>query len=175
MATILLIEDDQNSANIVTRVLMRHEHKVIHASEGITGLKIAGDQTIDLVLLDLGLPDIGGHTIAALINRLPGDIPIVAVTASTDPVTQRRAMTYGCSGYITKPINTRTFIEEVEGFMHTNGQLATQDEADDAPAKASDAPAKTDDAPPAKAASAPAKADDAPAKADASANEKSQP
>ncbi len=121
MATILLIEDDQMSARLATRVLERAGHAVIHASEGLTGLKIASEQAVDLVLLDLGLPDIGGHTIAALINRIPGNIPVVAVTASTDQVTQQRALTYGCDGYITKPIDTRSFPEQIAHFLGNDG------------------------------------------------------
>lgn len=117
MAKILVIEDDPHSANIVRRVLSRNGHEVKHASEGLAGLKIASEETVDLVLLDLGLPDIGGHTIAALLNRIPGDIPVVAVTGSTDTATQRRAMTYGCDGYITKPIDTRAFAGQIEQFI----------------------------------------------------------
>jgi len=124
MAKILVIEDDPHSANIVRRVLSRHGHEVRHASEGLAGLKMASEDKVDLVLLDLGLPDIGGHTIAALLNRIPGNIPVVAVTGSTDTATQRRAMTYGCDGYITKPIDTRAFAGQIEQFIDQSAQRA---------------------------------------------------
>lgn len=127
MARILIIEDDPFSADIVTRVLVRARHEVLHASEGLTGLNIATEEDVDLVLLDLGLPDIGGHTIAALINRIPGDIPIVAVTASNDELTQRKAMTYGCKGYITKPIDTRTFADQIAPFIRTDSNGKEED------------------------------------------------
>lgn len=120
MARILVIEDDPFSADILSRVLARAGHEVVHATEGLTGLNIATHENVDLVLLDLGLPDIGGHTIAALINRIPGDIPVVAVSASNDEITQRRAMTYGCDGYMTKPIDTRTFAEQIAPFIRKN-------------------------------------------------------
>ena len=124
MTTILLIEDDPNSARLTTRVLQREGYEVIHASEGLTGLKIASQRNVDLILLDLGLPDIGGHTIAALINRIPGDIPVVAVSASTDSLTQNRAMAYGCNGYITKPIDTRAFAEQIGPFLREKEEKA---------------------------------------------------
>lgn len=117
MARILLIEDDVNSAIITQRVLMRAGHDVVHAPDGLTGLSIASSEQLDLVLLDLGLPDIGGHTIAALIKRIPGHINVVAVTASTDERTHRRALGYGCAGYLTKPINTRTFADEIMEYL----------------------------------------------------------
>jgi CheY-like chemotaxis protein len=124
MTTILLIEDDPNSARLTTRVLQREGYEVIHASEGLTGLKIASQRNVDLILLDLGLPDIGGHTIAALINRIPGDIPVVAVSASTDSLTQNRAMAYGCNGYITKPIDTRAFAEQIGPYLKAREEKA---------------------------------------------------
>jgi two-component system cell cycle response regulator DivK len=120
MATILIIEDDPNSVNILTRVLERSGHEVLVATEGLSGVKAISQQRVDLVLLDMGLPDLGGHTVAALIKRIPGEVPVVAVSASTEPATERRALNYGCIGYITKPINTRTFSEQIAVYL--NGQ-----------------------------------------------------
>ncbi len=117
MGTILVIEDDPHGAIIVTRVLERAGHTVLAATEGLAGIKILGQQPVDLVLLDMGLPDLGGHTVAALIKRIPGNIPIVAVSANTDPLVEARARNYGCKAYITKPINTRTFADEIAVHM----------------------------------------------------------
>lgn len=132
MAKILLIEDDPQSARLATRVLQKEGHEVVHSSEGLAGLKIASQGGVDLILLDLGLPDISGHTVAALINRIPGDIPVVAVTASADTATERRARTYGCDGYITKPIDTRAFPAQVESFLRTGASAPRP--GDDKPA-----------------------------------------
>jgi CheY-like chemotaxis protein len=95
MATILIIEDDPNSVNILTRVLERAGHEVLVANEGLSGVKAISQQRVDLVLLDMGLPDLGGHTVAALIKRIPGEVPVVAVSASTEPATEHRALNYG--------------------------------------------------------------------------------
>jgi two-component system cell cycle response regulator DivK len=117
MATILIIEDDPNSINILKRVLERAGHNILCATEGLNGVRVINQQPVDLVLLDMGLPDLGGHTVAALIKRIPGSVPIVAVSASTDVATERRAMSYGCAGYITKPINTRTFADQIAPYL----------------------------------------------------------
>lgn len=138
MAKILLIEDDPNSARLATRVLEKEGHEIIHTSEGLTGLKLASQQSVDLILLDLGLPDISGHTIAALINRIPGDVPIVAVTASSDEATERRAKAYGCDGYITKPIDTRAFPGQIAAFLERNKDSAPQDKKEEVDVKGSD-------------------------------------
>ena len=117
MATILLIEDDAHGANIARRVLERAGHEVWHTTDGIAGVKLLAQRPIDLVLLDMGLPDLDGNTIMALIKRVPGNTPVVAVTASTDASVERRAMSYGCLAYITKPINTRTFADQIAPYI----------------------------------------------------------
>lgn len=130
MATILIIEDDPNSINILTRVLERAGHEIIAATEGLSGVKAISQQKVDLVLLDMGLPDLGGHTVAALIKRIPGEVPIVAVSANIEPATERRALNYGCAGYITKPINTRTFCEQIAVYLNGNYQHGEASAAD---------------------------------------------
>lgn len=135
MARILIIEDDPQSARLATRVLEREGHEVLHTSEGLAGLKIASQGGVDLILLDLNLPDISGHTVAALINRIPGNIPVVAVTASSDAATERRALTYGCDGFITKPIDTREFPNQIAQYLTTEtvNQRAGGDNGGDQP------------------------------------------
>src|SRR5690348_14880991 len=140
MARILIIEDDPQSARLATRVLEREGHEVTHTSEGLAGLKIASQGGVDLILLDLNLPDISGHTVAALINRIPGNIPVVAVTASSDAATERRALTYGCDGFLTKPIDTRAFPEQIARFLKPEAVVntrrpETEDGGSDAPAE----------------------------------------
>src|SRR5574341_931477 len=132
MARILLIEDDPNSARLVMRVLEKECHVIIHASEGLTGLKLASQDRVDLVLLDVGLPDISGHTIAALMNRIPGNPPVVAVTASIDEASERRAKAYGRDGYITKPIDTRAFPGQVAAFLERDEAASEEPAAEDA-------------------------------------------
>ena len=65
------------------RILEAHHHQVIHESEGEAGLKAAIEEVPDIVLVDLGLPDIDGQTLVTLIKRAPElkSIPVVAVTA----------------------------------------------------------------------------------------------
>jgi len=117
MATILVIEDDAHSANIVQRTLNKQGHAVIIETEGLKGLQRASQGDVDLVLLDLGLPDMPGHVIATLIKRIPGNIPIVAVTGRVDDLARTRAARYGCTGYITKPLDTRQFPQQVASFL----------------------------------------------------------
>lgn len=124
MARILLIEDDPHGATIATRVLERAGHEVHIVYNGIAGIKLISDSVFDLVLLDMGLPDLGGHTVAALIKRIPDNPVVVALTASTDSETERRAYQNGCAGFLTKPIDTRTFASQVEVYLNCDGKHA---------------------------------------------------
>lgn len=101
------------------RVLEARGHQVIHVSEGETGFTKAIEEIPDLILVDLGLPDIDGQTLVALIKRTPKlkDIPVVAVTAWPEETAREMAMAYGCDGFISKPINTRAFPDQIAAFL----------------------------------------------------------
>jgi two-component system cell cycle response regulator DivK len=102
------------------RILEARQHQVLHASEGETGLKIAVEEVPDLILVDLGLPDIDGQTLVTFIRRVPElvDIPIVAVTAWPEDTAREMAEAYGCNGFISKPINTRAFPDQIAAYIN---------------------------------------------------------
>ena len=131
MSNILLIEDNQNNADIMKRVLKRNNHTVFHSSEGLVGLEIAAKEQIDIALVDLGLPDVAGATMVALIKRLPKEVPVVVVTASYNQEDWRQVVNRGIIGYMTKPINTRTFATEVEKFLAQATKNASSKDEDD--------------------------------------------
>ncbi len=95
------------------------EVKVVIANEGTKGLELVESEAPDIVLLDLGLPDIDGQTLVALVKRTPElkHIPVVAVTAWPEETARAMAMAYGCDGFISKPINTRTFPQQIAQFL----------------------------------------------------------
>ncbi len=101
------------------RVLEVRQHQVIHVSDGEAGLKTAMDETPDLILLDLGLPDIDGQTLVTLMKRTPElmGIPLVAVTAWPEDIAKKMVIAYGCDGFISKPINTRTFPDQIAEYL----------------------------------------------------------
>lgn len=119
ISKILVIEDNQQNALLIRRVLEAHHHQVIHVSEGEAGFKTAVEEIPDIILLDLGLPDLDGQTLVTLLKRVPElkDIPVVAVTAWPEDTARQMAEAYGCDGFISKPINTRIFPEQVASFM----------------------------------------------------------
>jgi two-component system, cell cycle response regulator DivK len=117
--TVLLIEDNPNNARIMVRILERSNYRVLHAADGESGMELALTASPDIILLDLGLPDVDGQTIAAHLKHtaaLPG-IPVVIVTAWPSETAREMVSAYGCQGYIAKPIDTREFAQQVASYL----------------------------------------------------------
>ncbi len=119
---ILLIEDNPQNALLMRRILEARGHQIIHADEGEAGLKMAVEERPDLILVDLGLPDIDGQTLVTFIRRVPElqNVPIVAVTAWPEDTAREMATAYGCNGFISKPINTRAFPDQIAAYLSKN-------------------------------------------------------
>lgn len=118
--TVLMIEDNENNALLVRRVLEASQaFNVVHAEDGERGLQMAMETNPDIILLDLGLPDVDGQTLASFIKRMPDleSVPLIALTAWPEDTARDMAKAYGCDGYIAKPINTRTFADEVRAYL----------------------------------------------------------
>lgn len=119
MPNILLIEDIPDNASLVKRVLQSQGYTVLWAETAEAGLALAEKEAIDLILLDLGLPDIDGQTLVGYLREIPGikTIPIIAVTAWPEETARMMVSAYGCNGYISKPINVRAFMEMINSFL----------------------------------------------------------
>jgi len=119
MALIVVIEDNPHSARMASKLLRHAGYQVMLAEDGETGLTTVFENLPDLVLIDLGLPDIDGQTVIALIRQQESlqTTPIIAFTAWPEETAHSMAQAYGCDGVITKPIDTRNFAGQVEGFI----------------------------------------------------------
>ncbi len=113
------MEDDAYQSRLMKRILEHGGFEVMVADDGETGLQMAMLQKPDLILLDMGLPDLDGQTVAGLLkaSSFVCDIPIVAVTAWPQDVAAEMASKYGCDGYFSKPISARTFAQDVAQFL----------------------------------------------------------
>ena len=118
-ATILVIEDNEKNAYLVTFILEKCGYQVIQARDGEAGIALARRIKPDLILLDIQLPVMDGYSVA---RELTGNgeqriIPIVAVTSYAMPGDRERILEAGCAGYIEKPINPATFVAEIEQYL----------------------------------------------------------
>ena len=102
-ATVLVVEDDEDTRALYADGLGFVGYRVITATTGIEGLRVARDQHPDVILLDVALAGADGWEVIRCLkaSRLTGDIPVLLVTGYTN--LGERAEAEGCSGYLTKP------------------------------------------------------------------------
>ncbi len=120
MTTILLIEDDVECARMVGKLLKPLGFTVEHTTRGLTGLQLARQLDVDLILVDLNLPDLSGNVVILQLRtaiRCVGT-PIVAFTAESAPKAKRIATALGCDGFLSKPIDPRTFPSQIDNFLN---------------------------------------------------------
>ncbi len=103
---VLLVEDDVFSVSVMKKFFSGLNLDFVHTSLGKEALEICRiDNNIDLVLMDIRLPDILGTEVAAILKRIKPDIVIIAQTANAMPEDKEVCFNAGCDDYITKPIN----------------------------------------------------------------------
>ena len=112
MATILLIEDDSAIRSAIARALTDLNHVVTTCNTGMSGLEAAVDNAPDVVLLDLGLPDIEGLQVLAML-RAVSEVPVIIITARDDDADMVKALDGGADDYVVKPFG----IEQVEARL----------------------------------------------------------
>lgn len=120
-SNILYIEDNPDNMMLVQRALEARGYVFFPAENGLKGIEMAEKEDIDLILLDINLPDIDGYEVArrlrssakpALLN-----IPIIAITANALRGDAEKSLSAGCDVYMSKPINIRELWARVEGFL----------------------------------------------------------
>ncbi len=113
--TILLVEDDETILSGLSFCLEKENFKVLKASSGVSALNIIAEANIDLLLLDINLPDING---LQLFNKIKSkDIPTIFLTANDLETTIVEALDKGADDYITKPFKTRELISRVNSVL----------------------------------------------------------
>ncbi|MBN1866778.1 response regulator [Candidatus Sumerlaeota bacterium] len=118
---ILLIEDNEQNRYLATFLLEKRGHQIVPATSGPEGVKLAAQVRPDLILLDIQLPGMDGYAVAEALRKEPGlrDVPIVAVTSYAMVGDRERGLAAGCTGYIEKPIDPETFVDEVERGLYS--------------------------------------------------------
>jgi two-component system, cell cycle response regulator DivK len=119
MPDILIIEDFADNATLVSRVLTSQGYTTRWAATAEDGLAQAEHVQPEMILLDLGLPDIDGQTLVGYLRGIPGleKVPIIAVTAWPEETARKMVTAYGCNAYISKPIDIREFIKTINSYF----------------------------------------------------------
>ncbi len=116
--TILIVEDDHINYQLLEVVLKRTRVNLLHAVTGMEAVRLCREQPkIDLVLMDVQLPEMNGFEAIKLIKEYQPQIPIIVQTANSMNDEQTRADEAGCQGFMTKPISLNKFMSEVDRFL----------------------------------------------------------
>lgn len=123
---ILVIEDNKMNMKLVCSLLRLKQFEVIEAEDGEKGIKLAEEHLPNLILMDIQLPGIDGLTATSIIKNNPilKHIPVIALTSHAMRGDDQKAREAGCNGYITKPIDTRLFIENIMRYLQTSSNLS---------------------------------------------------
>ena len=118
MNAILIIEDNEKNLKLLRDVLQVKGYHTLEARTGTEGLRLARAELPALVLMDIQLPDISGITALRQLRADPltRAIPVVAVSASAMQEEQEKITASGFDGYIMKPIDLKSFLEQVQRY-----------------------------------------------------------
>jgi two-component system, cell cycle response regulator DivK len=119
MPKILLVEDNEMNRDMLSRRLERHGYSVITASDGEQGHKMGVSEAPDLILMDIGLPDMDGWEVTRLLklDEQARRIPIIALTAHALVTDREKAFEAGCDDYDTKPVDFVRLNEKIKKLI----------------------------------------------------------
>ena len=116
MTTILLVEDDPALRRALRTVMRTRDLEVLEAATGESALVVAADGRSDLVVLDLGLPDIDGIELLRELRSFT-DVPVIVLTARHQQSEKIRALDAGADDYVTKPFDTEELLARVRATL----------------------------------------------------------
>jgi CheY-like chemotaxis protein len=116
---VLVVEDSDAIRTAFTILLEESGYQVAAAPNGAEAVRLAAERAPDLVLLDLGLPDIPGVEVARRIKSAPETtrIPVVALTGRDDDGDREALRAAGCAAYLVKPVDTQALIRSLPGYI----------------------------------------------------------
>jgi CheY-like chemotaxis protein len=119
-ARVLVVEDNEMNMQLVEYLLEEGGYQIVKAASGEDALAIArSGEAVDLILMDIHLPGIDGLSVIREMKSDPqtGSIPILALTAHAMRGDKDRFLEAGCDGYISKPIDVKTFLTSIRSYL----------------------------------------------------------
>ncbi|HEY1692496.1 MAG TPA: response regulator [Polyangiaceae bacterium] len=116
---ILVVEDDEDTAELMGEALRHYGHEPLVARDGPTALAICEDHRPSVALIDLGLPDMDGYEVARRLRRLPQleSICIIAVTGYASLTDQERTRLAGFDAHVNKPVDLQYLAQMLDGVL----------------------------------------------------------
>lgn len=119
MPTILLVEDNEMNRDMLSRRLKRKGFEVVCAPDGLTALEMVSEDSPDLILMDMSLPEMDGWECTKNIKARPelNRIPIIGLSAHAMAGDRGKALQAGCDDYDTKPIDFKRLLNKIRFFL----------------------------------------------------------
>ena len=126
MFTILVVEDDRPIRNLIVTTLKTHDYKYLAAENGFSAILEASSHNPDIVLLDLGLPDMEGVEVIKKI-RTWSNMPIIVISARSEDTDKIEALDAGADDYITKPFKLGVLVSRVNALLRRAKDFSSAD------------------------------------------------
>jgi two-component system cell cycle response regulator DivK len=119
MVKILLVEDNEDNRDMLTRRLERRGYQLVIAVDGASAVEMARAEAPDLILMDMGLPVLDGWQATTLIRQMPEtqSIPIIGLSADAMEGDRERGLAVGCDDYDTKPIDINRLLDKINVIL----------------------------------------------------------
>jgi two-component system cell cycle response regulator DivK len=121
MPRILVVEDNEDNRDSLSRRLERRGFEVLMAHDGKHGVAMAAAEKPDLILMDMNMPEMDGWEATRTIKAAPdaAHVPVIALTAHAMTGDRERALESGCSDYHTKPVEFQKLLAQIETLLQS--------------------------------------------------------
>ena len=126
MSRILIVEDDSSLATVLSEGLQYEGHATLVARDGTTGLRLAGQHGVDLIILDIMLPEVNGIEVCRKLRAQGSAVPIVMLTSKTQELDKVVGLKAGADDYLTKPFSFMELLARVEAVLRRSRRFAEQ-------------------------------------------------
>ena len=117
MFRILVVEDDENTRKLMSTILKRNRFEVLQAEDGVAALDLMDREHVDLVVLDLMMPNMDGYELTRQLRLAWTNLPILMVTARQDAIDKREGFIAGTDDYMTKPVDKEEMVLRIKALL----------------------------------------------------------
>lgn len=116
--TILVVEDVETNLMFIKAAIDKTGITILWARDGMEAIeKVQADKSINVVLMDLRMPNLDGFRATEVIKSIRKDLPVIAQTTFTDEMDKERVFDAGCDAYLAKPIRLEILLETIDRFL----------------------------------------------------------
>lgn len=117
MNSILIVEDDLNIRKLMKEVLAQHGYEPLLARDGEEALDVMDRQHVDLIVMDIMMPQMDGYELTRILRESGSQVPILMATAKEDFADKKKGFTYGADDYMVKPLNEEELILRIGALL----------------------------------------------------------